>query len=123
MLPSLLIDFSVQLENRDYSDENVRNVVSYWAGYGRGEPLDNATGQYPKKYYDGQEMPGIIYTPLSKPNTFYLKIQVSSGCQYLILVTLKDSIFSISASLIILDSQLELNLHMKVHWIRILALL
>jgi len=54
-MPSAFIDGSVDLENKDYSEENIEEIVSYWAGYDQGH--GPTVPKYSKKYYNGVAMP------------------------------------------------------------------
>ena len=56
-LPSALIDSTINLTNKNYSEEFVDIITTYWAGYGNGE---GPAGDYQPKYYNGQQMPGMF---------------------------------------------------------------
>lgn len=53
---SKLIDSTANLTNKNYSAEFVDNITSYWAAYGNGE----GPGECQPKYYDGEQMPGMV---------------------------------------------------------------
>ena len=57
VIPSLLIDGSVELENKNYSEAFINDILLYWAGYDQG---DGPSGDYIQKYYNGQPMPGRL---------------------------------------------------------------
>ena len=52
---SLVSDGSVDLENKNYSEAFVNNILSYWAGYDQGH---GPSGDYVQKFYNGNPMPG-----------------------------------------------------------------
>ena len=57
VLPSAFIDGTKDLVNKNYSESNIEEIVSYWAGYDQGH---GPSGQYSRKYYNGAEMPGVF---------------------------------------------------------------
>ena len=70
LLPSLMLNPLRTISNKNYSDANIREIVTYWARYGAGTLESNET--YGKGIYNGQEMESIFYykDPLSKePNS------------------------------------------------------
>eukprot|EP01083_Nonionella_stella_P067628 179021_1 len=54
LLPSLFIDGSKPLENKDYDEAFVDQIVSYWASYDQGE---GPPEPYAQKYYNQEKMP------------------------------------------------------------------
>eukprot|EP01084_Bolivina_argentea_P002492 4596_1 len=57
-LQSTFIDGTIQLINKNYSQQFIDKVVSYWAGYNQGH---GPKGKYQQKYYNGQQMPAKFY--------------------------------------------------------------
>ena len=57
LFPSTVIDNSVELENKNYSEAFVNQMLTYWAGYDQGH---GPSGDYVQKYYNGQPMPRLV---------------------------------------------------------------
>ena len=60
--PSLLLDGSIQVKNKNYSQEFINNILLYWAGYDQGH---GPPGDYVQKYYNDQPMPGTFVSNCS----------------------------------------------------------
>ena len=56
---SRIIDATVDLDHKNYSDAFIDGIVTYWAGYDNGE---GPSADFSPKYYAGQQMPGT-YIP------------------------------------------------------------
>ena len=53
--PSLFLNGTIEIKNKNYTQENINNILLYWAGYDEGH---GPTGDYVQKYYNGEPMPG-----------------------------------------------------------------